>query len=81
MFSGSTSFSKLYTDLGQWIKSDFIVRLEEPVKTLGEFVGSGDEWNRVQSLLREREREIEVLRLRILEIEKSSLKKSSSGGQ
>lgn len=79
VLSSSSSFSRLFTDLGQWIKSDFVVRLDEPVKIIGDFVGSGNEWNRMQSLLREREREIEVLRLRILEIEKSSLKTSKSG--
>jgi hypothetical protein len=46
---------------------------------LADFVGSGNDWNRIQSLLREREREIEVLRGRILQIEKASLKSSSSG--
>jgi hypothetical protein len=83
ILSGSSSFSKLFTDLDQWISSSFVVRLDEPVKILGDFVGSGNEWNRVQSLLREREREIEVLRLRILEIEKASLKRgtSSSGSE
>lgn len=58
VFSGSSAFSKLFGELGQWIKSDFVIRLEEPVKILGDFVGSGNEWNRIQSLLREREREI-----------------------
>jgi hypothetical protein len=53
--------------------------LDEPVKIVGDFVGSGTEWNRMQSLLREREREIEVLRLRIVEIEKAALKKTNSG--
>ena len=83
ILSGSSSFSKLFTELDQWISSSFVVRLDEPVKILGDFVGSGNEWNRVQSLLREREREIEVLRLRILEIEKASLKRgtSSSGSE
>jgi hypothetical protein len=78
VLSGSTNFSRIFTDLGQWIKSDYVVRLEEPVKILGDFTGSGNEWNRIQSMLREREREIEVLKLRIFEIEKLSLKNSSS---
>ena len=56
IFSGSSAFTKLFGELGQWIKSDFVVRLEEPVKIVGDFVGSGNEWNRMQSLLRERER-------------------------
>lgn len=42
VLSGSSHFSKLYTDLGQWIKSDFVVRLEEPLKIIGDFVGSGN---------------------------------------
>lgn len=79
VFSGSSTFSRLFTDLGQWISSGFVVKLEEPVKIMGDFQGSGNDWNRLQSLLRERERDIEVLRLRILEIEKSSMKKSNGG--
>lgn len=46
---------------------------------MGDIQGSGNDWNRLQSLLRERERDIEVLRLRILEIEKASMKKSTGG--
>lgn len=80
VFSGSSSFSKLFNDLGQWMKSDFVVRLEEPYKIMGDFIGSGNDWNRIQSLLREREREIDVLKLRIIEIEKASLKRTSGSG-
>jgi DNA repair exonuclease SbcCD ATPase subunit len=80
LFSGSSNFSKLFGELGQWIKSDFVVRLEEPYKIIGDFVGSGNEWNRVQSLLREREREIELLKTRIFDIEKNSKRTSVSGG-
>ena len=68
ILSGSSSFSKLYGTVGQWMQSDFLVRLEEPMKIVGDFVGSGTEFNRMQSLLREREREIQVLTGRILEI-------------
>lgn len=56
VLSGSSSFNKLFGELGQWIKSDFVVRLEEPVKIIGDFTGSGNDWNRIQSALRERER-------------------------
>jgi hypothetical protein len=42
LFSGSSNFSKLFGELGQWIKSDFVVRLEEPYKVIGDFVGSGN---------------------------------------
>ena len=60
------------------MKSDFVVRLDEPVKIVGDFVGSGNEWNRIQSLLREREREIELLKNRIFEMEKGSKKSNVS---
>lgn len=78
VFSGSSAFSKLFTDLGDWMKSEFVVKLDEPVKVIGDFVGSGNEWNRIQSLLREREREIEVLKIKILDIEKTEFKKNST---
>jgi hypothetical protein len=48
------------------------------MKIIGDFVGSGNDWNRIQSTLREREREIELLRGRIIEIEKLSLNKQTS---
>ncbi len=78
IFSSSSAFSNLFNDVGQWIKSDFVVKLDEPLKIIGELVGSGNDWNRVQSLLREKEREVDVLRQRILEIERASLKKTAS---
>lgn len=42
VFSGSSAFSKLFTDLGDWMKSEFVVKLDEPVKVIGDFVGSGN---------------------------------------
>ncbi len=68
----------MFNDVGQWIKSDFVVKLDEPLKIIGELVGSGNDFNRIQSLLREKEREVDVLRQRILEIERLSLKKTAS---
>lgn len=74
VLSSSSAFNNLYKDVGQWIQSGFAIKLDEPLKIVGEIVGSGNDFNRLQSTLREREREIEVLRNRILEIEKTSLK-------
>jgi hypothetical protein len=54
LLSSSSSFSNVYKGLESWIKSDYSVRLEEPMKILGDFVGSGNDWNRIQSLMRER---------------------------
>jgi len=54
----SSSFTTLYKGVDSWIHSDYSVRLEEPMKILGEFVGSGNDWNRIQSVMREREREV-----------------------
>lgn len=79
LFSGASNFTRLFTDLGQWISSGFIVRLEEPTKFIGDFVGSGNDWNRIQSALREREQEIDVLKQRIFTIEKASLKLQGQG--
>ncbi len=50
------------------------------MKILGDFVGSGNDWNRAQSLMREREREIEILTKRLIEFEKSSISKQYSSG-
>lgn len=66
VFSSSSAFSNLYKDVGQWINSGFAVKLDEPLKIVGEIVGSGNDFNRLQSVLREREREIEMLRNRII---------------
>lgn len=43
-----------FDGLSSYITSDFIVRLEEPVKILGDFQGTGNEFNRFSSLLREK---------------------------
>lgn len=74
LFSGASNFTRLFSDLGQWINSGFIVRLDEPTKFVGDFVGSGNDWNRIQSALRERERDIEVLKEKIFTLEKASMK-------
>lgn len=66
VFSSSSAFSNLYKDVGQSINSGFAVKLDEPLKIVGEIVGSGNDFNRLQSVLREREREIEMLRNRII---------------
>jgi hypothetical protein len=66
VFSNSSAFNNLYKDVGQWINSGFAVKLEEPLKIVGEIVGSGNDFNRLQSVLREREKEIEMLRNRII---------------
>lgn len=58
LFSSSSAFSKLFTDLGQWINSGFPVKLEEPMKIIGEFQGSGNDWSRLQSVVREKEAEV-----------------------
>lgn len=80
ILSGSSNLSRQLGDIGNWVSSGFAVRLDEPMKIIGDFVGSGNDWNRIQSTLREREREIELLRGRIIEVEKLSLNRQISSG-
>lgn len=79
VMSSSSSFNKIYQDLGNWIKSDYVIKLEEPMKIIGDFVGSGNDFNRMQSVMREKEREIEVLTNRLISFEKGSIKAQYSG--
>jgi hypothetical protein len=54
-------------------------KLDEPLRLLGDFVGSGNDFNRVSSLLREREAESYLLKGRLFDFERASLKTEYSG--
>lgn len=46
------ALTNTYNVLNTFIASEFAVRLEEPYKILGDFVGSGNDFNRMSSILR-----------------------------
>lgn len=80
LFANNASFKdnsvvvRLFEDLRSYVSTDYAVRLEEPYKILGDFVGSGNDFNRVSSILRERELEIDLLRTRFVDLEKKSVR-------
>jgi hypothetical protein len=45
----------------------------EPMRVLGDFAGSGNDWNRLLSFVRERSAEVELLKGRLIEFEKSGI--------
>ena len=52
---------------------------QEPLRELGDFVGSGNDWSRLSSYSREREAEVDLLLKRIFTMERSNLKTEYSG--
>ncbi len=52
--SGNSSVSKYVDLLGGLVTSTFTINIGEPTKILGDFEGSGNDWNRLLSFLRER---------------------------
>lgn len=70
---------KLADSLDGYVTSGWSVQFDEPVMLLGDLVGSGDDWNRLSSFAREREAEIELLKRRIYDIQKASIKAEYSG--
>ncbi len=77
--STNTSITRIFESLNSFVTTDFAIKLEEPLKIIGDFIGSGNDWNRIQSALREKDDELIVLRQKITDIEKSHLKREFSG--
>ena len=61
---------RLQGNLNLFVTSSYAVKLEEPIRNLGEFVGSGNDWSRLLSFAREREAETDLLKRRIFDIER-----------
>lgn len=61
------------------IVTKFSLSLTEPMKVLGEIEGSGSDFNRLLSYLRERSGETDLLKNKLIEIEKSTIHKEYSG--
>lgn len=71
--SGNSLVSKNIDLLGNLISSSFTIHIGEPMRVLGDFEGSGNDFNRLLSFLRERDGEIELLRTRLIDTEKKSI--------
>lgn len=78
-FAENSTLTGIYEKLNQYTTSGYSVKIDEPYKILGELMGSGNDWNRLSSILREKESEIELLKKRIYDIEKVSVKSTYSG--
>jgi len=65
--------------LGNLVTSTFTVHIGEPTRVLGEFEGSGNDFNRLLSFLRERDSEITLLRTRLIDTEKRITHNEFSG--
>ena len=65
--------------LGNLVSSSFTVQIGEPTRILGEFEGSGNDFNRLLSFLRERDAEVQVLKTRLIENEKKAVSSQYSG--
>jgi hypothetical protein len=76
---GNQVLNRLYVSLGEYVSSGLAIKIEEPYKILGDFIGSGNDWNRVQSIIRERDTEIQLLKGKLYEIEKARTKKEFVG--
>lgn len=77
--SGNSSVSKYITSLGDLIKTSFTVYIGEPTRVLGDFEGSGNDWNRLLSFLRERDGEVQLLKTRLVDNEKKAITSQYSG--
>ena len=65
--------------LGNLVSSSFTVQIGEPTRILGEFEGSGNDFNRLLSFLRERDAEVQVLKTRLVDNEKKAVSSQYSG--
>lgn len=76
-----SSTTRYFDILGEFINSSTIrsVTLPEPSRVLGEFQGSGNEFSRLFSFLRERSYEVDLLKDKLINSEKASLVREYSG--
>lgn len=77
--SGNSLVSRNIDLLGNLITSNFTIHIGEPTRILGEFEGSGNDFNRLLSFLRERDSEVELLRTRLIDTEKRHIHTEFSG--
>ena len=77
--SNNSLIAKNIDLLGNLVASTFTVHIGEPTRVLGDFVGSGNDFNRLLSFLRERDSEITLLRTRLIDTEKRITHNEFSG--
>ena len=75
----NVSFMRAVDEVNNQVVTNFAVSLIEPTKVLGDLEGSGTDFNRLLSFLREREGENELLRSKIVEMEKRTICTEYSG--
>ena len=78
-YSGNATLSRLAENINTYLVSGLGANYNEPLRIISEFVGSGNDWDRLASHLREREAELVLYKQRIVDIEKSNLKVEFSG--
>lgn len=75
----NSSVSRYVTSLGDLVRTSFTVQIGEPMRILGDFEGSGNDFNRLLSYVRERDGEVQLLKSRLVDTEKKALTSSFSG--
>jgi len=78
-FQNNSGIAHIYDSITNLTTNYSTLRLEEPLRVMGDFVGSGNDWSRLQSILRERDAEVSLLKSRIIDIEKSHIRTEYSG--
>lgn len=77
--SKNSSISKYIDTLGGLISTTFVVHIGEPVRILEAFEGTGNDFNRLLSYLRERDAEVELLKTRLVDNEKKAISRDYKG--
>lgn len=78
-FQENAAFKRSLDQVNQAVVTKFALSLSEPTRVLGDFQGTGNDFNRLMSLLREREGENELLRTRLIDVEKRAVNTEFSG--
>jgi hypothetical protein len=68
--TGNSSIARYVDTLGNLVNTTFTVHIGEPTRILGDFEGSGNDFNRLLSFIRERDAEVELLKTRLVDNEK-----------
>lgn len=73
-----TAFSSVCENVNNLVSSKFTLCISEPIKILSDVEGSGNDFNRLLSYLRERDGENEVYKGKLIEFEKNGLQQQYS---